>query len=203
MTGGTPNLLAGAHLERPLASAVPAPALRREAGIHRNATPIYAIPDPRVVKHFVACAPLRSSALRSLGAYANVFAIESFMDELAARAGVSPLAFRLRHLEDARARAVLEAVAQAGAWSGAASSEAGSGVGVALARYKNSAAYAAVLVRLSVDDRSAAIALERITIAADCGEVVDPSGAANQLEGGALQSASWTLKEQVRFDELA
>jgi len=203
MVAGTPNLLAGAHLDPPLATRVPAPMLRREVGIHRNAAPIYDFPRQRVVKHFVAAAPLRSSSLRSLGAYANVFAIESFMDELAAAAGVPPVEFRLRHLEDGRARAVLEAVVDAAGWDGAPSSDAGRGAGVALARYKNSAAYAAVLVRLRVDDASAAIALEQIVIAADCGEVVDPSGAINQLEGGALQSASWTLKEEVAFDETA
>ena len=144
--------------------------------------------------------PLRTSSLRSLGAYANVFAIESFMDELAARSGRSPLDFRLAHLGDPRAREVLVAAADAAGWDGAPSAVSGRGSGVALARYKNSAAYAAVVVSLRVDDATAAISLERIVIAADCGEVVDPSGAINQLEGGALQSASWTLKEQVSFD---
>ena len=121
--------------------------------------------------------------------------------ELAAASGRSPLEFRLAHLGDPRAREVLEAAAHAAGWDGTPSEPAGRGSGVALARYKNSAAYAAVVVSLRVDDATAAISLERIVIAADCGEVVDPSGAINQLEGGALQSASWTLKEQVAFDE--
>ncbi|MGH2849714.1 MAG: molybdopterin cofactor-binding domain-containing protein, partial [Solirubrobacteraceae bacterium] len=98
------------------------------------------------------------------------------------------------------ARAVLDAAAEAAAWGGERSARDGHGTGIGVARYKNAAAYAAVLVQLRVDDASAAIALERIIIAADCGEVVDPSGAANQLEGGALQSASWTLKEAVAYD---
>lgn len=200
MTGGSPNLLAGPHLDPPLSYRGPAPFLVKEAGIHRNATPIYELPRQRIVKHFVAAMPLRTSSLRSLGAYANVFAIESFMDELAALRGVSPLQFRLMHLGDSRAREVLQTAADAAGWSGAASADFGRGSGVALARYKGSAAYAAVVVRLRVDDETAAIALDEIFIAADCGEVVDPSGAINQLEGGALQSASWTLKEQVVFD---
>ena len=200
MTGGSPNLLAGPHLDPPLSYRGPAPFLVKEAGIHRNATPIYELPRQRIVKHFVAAMPLRTSSLRSLGAYANVFAIESFMDELAALRGVSPLQFRLMHLGDTRAREVLQAAADVAGWSGAASADFGRGSGVALARYKGSAAYAAVVVRLRVDDETAAIALDEIFIAADCGEVVDPSGAINQLEGGALQSASWTLKEQVVFD---
>jgi nicotinate dehydrogenase subunit B len=203
MADGSPNLLAGTHLEAPIAYRGPTPFLAKEAGIHRNATPIYELESTRVVKHFVAAMPLRTSSLRSLGAYANVFAIESFMDELAALCGVSPLEFRLRHLGDQRARDVLVAAAQAAGWDGAPSAEPGYGCGVGLARYKNSAAYAAVAVRLRVDDETAQIALQRIVIAADCGEVVDPSGAVNQLEGGALQSASWTLKEQVDFDATA
>ena len=200
MSDGSPNLLAGEHLDPPIARRGPAPFLAKEAGIHRNATPIYELPHSRVVKHFVAAMPLRTSSLRSLGAYANVFAIESFMDELAARSGRSPLEFRLAHLGDPRAREVLAAAADAAGWDGAPSALEGSGSGIALARYKNSAAYAAVVVSLRVDDATAAIALDDIFIAADCGEVIDPSGAINQLEGGALQSASWTLKEQVAFD---
>jgi len=200
MVDGSPNLLAGEHLDPPLGRRGPTPFLAKEAGIHRNATPIYEFPRSRVVKHFVAAMPLRTSSLRSLGAYANVFAIESFMDELARGSGRSPLDFRLAHLRDSRAREVLEAAVDAAGWGGAPSAQAGRGSGIALARYKNSAAYAAVVVSLRVDDATAAIWLERIVIAADCGEVVDPSGAINQLEGGALQSASWTLKEQVAFD---
>ena len=118
MTGGSANLLAGPHLEPPLRYRGPAPFLAKEAGIHRNATPIYELPRQRIVKHFVAAMPLRTSSLRSLGAYANVFAIESFMDELAALRGASPLQFRLMHLLDARAGAVLQAAADAAAWSG-------------------------------------------------------------------------------------
>ena len=199
MSGGAVNLLAGTELETPVAAPLPVPFLETEAGIHRNATPIYDLPRTAVVKHFVAKGPLRTSSLRSLGAHANVLAIESFMDELALRAGATPVEFRLAHLSDARAREVLLAAVELAGWDG----EPGRGMGVGLARYKNSAAYAAVVVAVSVDDATAEIALERIAIAADCGEVVDPSGAASQLEGGALQSASWTLKEQVRFDETA
>ena len=155
----------------------------------------------RIVKHFVAQAPLRTSSLRSLGAYLNVFAIESFIDELAALRGI--LAARVCGGDTSPTRAPAPCSTPpprlpAGRASARRSTAAARGS--ALARYKNSAAYAAVLVRLRVDDASAAIALERIVIAADCGEVVDPSGAANQLEGGALQSASWTLKEAVAYD---
>lgn len=169
-----------------------------QSGIHRNADPIYDFPDRRIVKHMVRELPLRTSSLRSLGAYANVFAIESFMDELAHESSADPLEFRLKHLTDERARVVLEAAATHAAW-GAVDREDGHGRGIAMARYKNQKCFAAVVMDLSVDDFGA-ITLHHAVIAADAGQVVDPEGLRNQLEGGLIQSASWTLKEKVDFD---
>jgi len=197
--GDRSGLLAAWHLGSPKEQAQPFPMLAYHAGIHRNADPLYAIPRRRIVKHFIANTPLRTSSTRSLGAYANVFAIESFMDELAHAAGVDPLEFRLRGLDDPRARAVLEAAAERAGWS-LRKKEYGRGSGIGFARYKNEKCYAAVIVALRVDPTTAQIILERAVIAADAGQIVDPSGLANQLEGGFLQSASWTLKEQVTFD---
>lgn len=185
--------LSGAWLREPaLEAPAPEPRLGAEVGIHRNAWPLYALPAPRVIKRFVAPGPLRTSSLRSLGAHGNVFAIESFMDELATLSGQTPLAFRLAHLRDPRARAVLEAVVElAGGLDGPR--------GVALARYKNRQTYAAVVVEAEVDADSAMVRVPRLWIAADAGRVVDPDGLVNQLEGGAVQALSWTLKEQVHF----
>jgi nicotinate dehydrogenase subunit B len=136
-----------------------------------------------------------------LGAYANVFAIESFMDELAQAAGDDPVAFRLRHLADERARAVVEAAADKAAWQPEPRPRGdGHGRGMAFAQYKNRQCYAAVVVELSVDHASCRIRLERAVIAADAGQVVNPDGLSSQFEGGFLQGAGWTLKEQVRFD---
>jgi CO/xanthine dehydrogenase Mo-binding subunit len=197
------NMLAAGHLAEPIPRVAPRPALRAEVGIHRNAWPIYALSDPRVVKRFVADSPLRTSSLRGLGAHANVFAIESFMDELATTAGREPVEFRLDHLDDSRARAVLErVVALAGGLdclSPGTFEGKSRGRGVALARYKNQACYAAVVVQVAVDPDSAVISAEHVWIAADAGQVIDPDGLINQLEGGAVQSLSWTLKEAVKF----
>jgi nicotinate dehydrogenase subunit B len=140
--------------------------------------------------------PLRTSALRSLGAFANVFAIESFMDELAEAAGEDAVAFRRRHLADERAQAVLEA---AGARLASPPQGSGRGRGIGVAQYKNAKAYAAVGVELEVTD-AAEVCLHRMVIVADAGQVVDPGGLTAQLEGGALQAASWTLYEAVTFD---
>jgi CO/xanthine dehydrogenase Mo-binding subunit len=138
--------------------------------------------------------PLRVSALRALGAYANVFAIESMMDEIALALGADPVEFRLRHLRDPRARAVLEAASNASkAWE----KREGRGRGVAFARYKNVSAYCAVAVEVEAAEK---VRLLRAVAAVDAGEVVNPDGLANQIEGGVVQAASWTLKEAVRWD---
>jgi len=193
------RLLAAWHLQSPRPAPPVKPTPGFHTGIHRNADPIYDFADRRVVKHLVHDLPLRVSALRSLGAYANVFAIESFMDELAHFRDMDPLEFRLAHLSDNRARAVLEA-ATSKANSGFSSADDGHGRGLAVARYKNSKCYVAVVIDLIVDDYGA-IQLLRAVIAADAGQIVDPDGLRNQLEGGLIQSASWTLKEQVKFDD--
>jgi CO/xanthine dehydrogenase Mo-binding subunit len=184
-------------LAKSLARPEPRARLAPEVGIHRNATPYYAFPSRRVVKHLVRPSPLRTSSLRGLGAFANVFAIESFMDELAHASGQDALELRLRHLDDPRAREVLEAAAARAGW-GTAQGD-GRGRGLAFARYANGKAYAAIAVELSTDPAAERVRLERAVIAADAGQIVDPSGLANQLEGGFLQAASWTLLEEVRF----
>jgi CO/xanthine dehydrogenase Mo-binding subunit len=174
------------------------PAKDSEAGEHRNAWPGYDFANPKVAKHFIKAHPFRCSSLRGLGAFANVFAIEQMMDELACAAGEDPVTFRLAHLADPRARAVLEAARDAIGW-GKPGKAPGRGQGIAYARYKNTAAYCAVAVEIEVSERTGAIAILRAACAGDAGEAIAPDGIANQLEGGLIQSASWTLKERVRF----
>ena len=188
------DLLAARLLARPFEPTSARPALGPEVGIHRNALPIYSFPNQEVTKHFVADAPVRTSALRGLGAQGNVFAIESFMDELAHGAGADPADFRRRHLDhDPRALAVLDAVLDA--CGGLAGNR-----GLGLARYKNRQCCAAVVAEVAVDGETAEIRVPRLWIAADAGRVIDPDGLANQLEGGAVQALSWCLKEAVSFD---
>ncbi len=165
-------------------------------GAERNALPLYELPAYRIASHRLLGMPLRTSALRSLGAYANVFAIESFIDELAAARGDDPLALRLRLTADVRAREVIECAARRAGWSGWKKRE-GRGHGIGFARYKGSGAYCAVIAEIEAGRE---IRVERVVVAVDVGLVVNPDGVANQIEGGAIQAASWTLKEQVRFD---
>ncbi|MDE2951629.1 MAG: molybdopterin-dependent oxidoreductase [Chloroflexota bacterium] len=197
----TSGLLASWHLAAPFAPQKPQPMGGYHSGAHRNADPIYSLPDTRILRHAVADSPLRVSALRSLGAYANVFAIESFMDELARAAGSDPLEFRLRHLSDARARAVLLAAAEKAGWHSRNEERVqGQGWGMALAQYKNLQTYCAIIVKLQVERGSGDLRFRRVIIAADAGQVVNPDGLSNQLEGGFVQAASWTLFESVQFD---
>jgi CO/xanthine dehydrogenase Mo-binding subunit len=165
-------------------------------GAERNSIPTYAFDRYRVVNHRVLAMPLRTSALRSLGALANVFAAESFLDEIAQALGADPLAFRLRHLSDPRARAVLEQVALRAGWTQRTSSE-GVGWGLGYARYKHNGAYCAAVAQVEVQHD---VRVRKIWLAADVGRIVHADGVRNQLEGGAVQTVSWVLKEQVRFD---
>lgn len=197
----TSGLLAAWHLEKPF----PPPTNRIMQGRHsssfRNGDPLYAFPQRRIVNHHVDNSPLRTSSMRSLGAYTNIFAIESFMDELALAAGVDPVAFRLQHLTDERAKAVIEAAAQKVGWQSRTNpAGAGRGQGIAFAQYKNIQCYTAIVVEVTVDRESGQIHLERAVIAAEAGQVVNPDGLSNQLEGGFVQAASWTLLEAVGFD---
>lgn len=191
--GGSPNLLAAEYMDKPTPSTwrkdVP---LQFGGGADRNAYPPYAIPNIRTVKHIVHDVAYRASSLRGLGAQANVFAVETLMDDVAAEAGVDPLQFRLDHLDDERASAVLRRAAEMAGWPG--KEEEGAGLGLAYARYKNTAAFCAVVVRVALDED---IRLTHAWSAADAGEIINPDGLKNQIEGGIIQSASWTLKEQI------
>jgi CO/xanthine dehydrogenase Mo-binding subunit len=196
--GGGANLLAAEALPNP--PPVPAPIDVPEAaggGATRNGEPLYDIPSKRIVHHLVTETPRRTSALRGLGAMPNVFALESFIDELAERAGKDAVTYRLEQLSDPRARRVIERVAAMADWSAGQSRQPNRGKGIGFARYKNRAAYAAVIVELEVED---SIRLLHAWCAADVGLAVNPDAVINQLEGGMIQSASWVLKEQVRFD---
>jgi nicotinate dehydrogenase subunit B len=174
------------------------PPVEMGGGAGRNAVPSYGFPAYQVIIHLLTEMPLRTSALRALGAFLNVFAAESFMDELASAARRDPLEFRLAHLSDPRARTVLHTAASRAGWTKWTAREA-IGHGIGYARYKNSSAYCAVVAEVEAINE---VRVRRLVIAVDAGLVINPDGAANQIEGGAIQATSWTLKERVRFDRL-
>jgi len=168
-------------------------------GADRNSVPLYSFPDLSVTEHLVQDPPLRNSALRSLGANGNVFAIESFMDEIARDVGADPFEFRLRHLDDARGRAVLERVRDLAGEAPPVTADGSVGRGIAFAQYKNLSSYLALVVDVAVNPDSGQIRVVRTFAVADVGQVINPDGVKNQIEGGIVQTTSWTLKEQVAF----
>ncbi|HEX7052958.1 MAG TPA: molybdopterin cofactor-binding domain-containing protein [Burkholderiales bacterium] len=190
-----PVLLAAGELAQPFELAPSIDPPLPSGGAQRNAIPGYEFPDLLVTHHYVRETRQRGSSLRSLGACGNVFAIESFMDELAAAAGADPVEFRLRHLKDPRGRAVVEKVVQASGWNALRKSE-GKGRGIAYARYKNIGAYCAVVAE--VEAGGAELRVERLVAAVDVGLPVNPDGVRNQVEGGCVQATSWALKEAWR-----
>ncbi len=198
--GSASRLLPGRYVDPPFIMET-----RRDGGppnyaSARNGIPYYEFPSTRVATHFVTDMPLRVSAHRGLGAYANVFAIESFIDELAHEAGADPLEYRLRFLQDPRARDVLTKTAEVFGWD---SWEGGRnrGRGIAFSRYKNLQAYTGVAVEVQVVPRNGRVRLIRAASANDSGHMVAPDNIANQVEGGLIQAASWTLTEEVKFDD--
>ncbi len=194
--GGTANLIAAERLAEPLPKGTPVdPPLARGGGADRNAVPLYAIPNVHVSKRILRDLPYRTSALRALGGYANIFAIETLMDDIAAETGTDPLALRLAHLEDARAAEVVRTAAKMADWPGARVQ--GEGLGIGFCQYKNRSAYCAVVAKVVCDER---VRLTHVWAAVDAGEAINPNGIINQIEGGIVQSASWTLKERVEFD---
>jgi len=197
--GPAGQLAAAQSLETPFTPPAPKPIPLPTGGGNRNAIPPYTFSNARVLHHFVPTSPLRVSALRALGAYHNVFATESFMDELALAAKIDPVDFRLRNLEDPRARDVVAACAERFGWSQYRRVR-GRGRGFGYARYKNLAAYCAVAIEIEVDRESGLIRPIRVVSAIDSGEAVNPDGIRNQTEGGIIQSISWTLYEAVTFD---
>jgi CO/xanthine dehydrogenase Mo-binding subunit len=166
----------------------------------RNSNPLYAMANTQVTYHFIQEMPARVSALRSLGAHLNVFSIESMFDELALAGGIDPLALRLAHMEDGRARDVMNTAAQHFDWAGRARSDGRRGCGMGFARYKNLGAYCAVMMEVEVQLETGRIIVKRVVCAVDSGQVVSPDGIRNQVEGAVVQSLSWTVMEQARFD---
>jgi CO/xanthine dehydrogenase Mo-binding subunit len=191
-----PALLAGTEIENPFPHMISSnPPQANGGGGDRNSIPLYDFPSWLIESHRLKTMPVRTSALRTLGAQGNVFAIESLLDEIASLRGEDPVAFRLRHLRDERAGDVIRAAANRAGWKPA--KKPGVGHGFGFARYKNTGAYCAAVAEIEGDED---ISVRKLTLAVDVGEAINPDGVINQIEGGAIQATSWVLKERVRFD---
>jgi CO/xanthine dehydrogenase Mo-binding subunit len=191
-----PALLAATEIATPYPRMISTnPPAANGGGGDRNSIPLYDLPAWTVTSHRLLTMPVRTSALRTLGGQGNVFAIESLLDEIAALRGEDPIAFRLRHLRDERAKDVIRAAARRARWK--PQKQSGTGHGIGFARYKNTGAYCAAIAEIEGADD---IRVKRLTLAVDVGEAINPDGVINQIEGGAIQATSWVLKDRVRFD---
>ena len=194
---GPAKLIANRFRVQAMDPYVSPPNMGTHAGMHRNLDPIYDIPEKRLVKNLVQGLPHRTSAMRCLGAVANIFALESTIDRLAQDTDSDPIAFRRAHLTDPRARAVLNQLDDCIAARPPLPH--GSGRGVAYSQYKNTMTRVGIAIELTVSD-TAEVRLDHATLVADAGRVIDPDGLIAQLEGGFMQGASWALYEQVNWD---
>jgi CO/xanthine dehydrogenase Mo-binding subunit len=199
-SGQPGNLLSAAYLEKPFAMPKPINGGGPNYAADRNAIALYDFPGHNVTTHFITEMPLRVSSTRGLGAYANIFAIESFIDELAHATGTDPVEYRLRFLKDERARDAIVKAAEKFGWSQWRKTP-GRGRGIGFAKYKNIAGYCAVALEVEVNRQNGRIRVLRAVASADCGHMVNPDGVSNQIEGGLIQSLSWTLKEEVQMDK--
>ncbi|MCE6992864.1 molybdopterin cofactor-binding domain-containing protein [Dyadobacter sp. CY323] len=197
--GNAGHLLAARDLEKPFSFKSGG----FSGGSHRNSVPLYDFQAKKIVLHDFK-GPLRSSALRSLGAYANIFALESFMDELAVKAGKDPVQFRLDHLKDERAKAVINMLVEKGGWrkgKARAGKVENFGEGFAFAQYKNNAAYFAVKAEVKIDPKEKTYRVTKLTGVIDTGQTINSDGVINQTSGGMIQAASWTMLEEVKYDQ--
>jgi CO/xanthine dehydrogenase Mo-binding subunit len=174
--------------------------------IAQNGDPPYAAGSVQVIAHWLKDAPLRPAPIRSPGKPANCFAVESFVDELAAAAGIDPVAFRLRGLENTRGIEVIKRVAALMKWQFRPSPGANMGAvithgrGISYVHYKHNETYVAIGMQITIERASGRIKVERVVCAHDCGQIINPDGVRAQIEGGILQTLSRVLLEEVKFD---
>ena len=179
--------------------------------ISQNTDPPYAADKVEVLAHWLKDAPLRPAPIRSPGKPANCFAVESFTDELASAAGLDPIEFRLRGLDDKRGVEAIKRAAALMNWqsrpSPGSGKNAGNGAavmrgrGFAYVHYKHSESYVAMGIDVAVERASGRIKVERVACAFDCGQIINPDGARAQVEGSILQTLSRVLLEEVQFDQ--
>ena len=200
-SGKAANLMPAWYLPAPAGPSQGAQIPLPSGGGDRNAVPTYALPNTNIIYHYIPEMPLRVSALRSLGGYMNVFAVESFMDELALAAKTDPVAFRLRHLPAQRSRDVVEMAAEKFGWSDTQTLPPGHGKGFGFVVYETIKALCAVAVEVAVNSDTGQIRIVRAVAAVDAGNAVNPDGIQNQIQGCIMQASSWTLYESVTWSE--
>jgi CO/xanthine dehydrogenase Mo-binding subunit len=176
--------------------------------IFQNSNIPYKFANVKTTCHRLETTPFRPSWIRSPGRMQNTFANECFIDELASTAKADPIAFRLRYLDPADARGIetLKRVGDLAKWDprtspkGDRSGEIVVGRGVSYCKYELMRTYVAAVAEVEVNAATGAIRVTKFFIAHDCGQIINPDGLRNQIDGNIIQTVSRTLKEEVKFD---
>jgi CO/xanthine dehydrogenase Mo-binding subunit len=176
--------------------------------IVQNSAIQYTFPNIRTVCHRLETTPLRSSWIRTPGRMQNTFANEAFLDELAAAAGADPLEFRLRYLDDPRGRELLGRLARLAKWEARpsprkAEGDVAAGRGISYVKYELARTYVGAVAEVEVDRKSGEVRVARFFVVHDCGQVINPDGIRNQIEGNIVQTVSRTLLEELTFSRAA
>jgi CO/xanthine dehydrogenase Mo-binding subunit len=172
--------------------------------IHQALAIQYGFPNVKATAHWLSETPFRPSWIRTPGRMQNTFANESFMDEICAAVGADPFEFRLKHLNDPRAAELLERLKKLANWSPgtkvATSGEVAKGRGVSYIKYELVRTYVGVVCDVEVNRKTGQVAVKKFYVAHDCGQIINPDGLKNQIEGNVVQTVSRTLHEQLTFD---
>ncbi|MFC7738795.1 molybdopterin cofactor-binding domain-containing protein [Roseomonas sp. GCM10028921] len=174
--------------------------------IIQNSSLPYSIPNVHTVCHRLEDTLFKPSWIRTPGRMQNTFANECFMDELAAAASIDPLEFRLRQLKDERGLELLRRLAVLARWESRPSPQrstdraTASGRGVSYVKYELNRTYVGAVAEVEVDRASGEVRVQRFSVVHDCGQVINPDGVRNQVEGNVLHTISRTLKEELTWD---
>jgi nicotinate dehydrogenase subunit B len=177
--------------------------------IIQNSAIGYAIPNISAVCHRLAETVFRPSWIRTPGRMQNTFANEAFLDELAAAAGADPIEFRLKYLKDPRGAELLQKLVELAKWEKRASprkdqaGEVARGRGVSYVKYENVRTYVGAVAEVEVERKTGKVRVTRFYVAHDCGQIINPDGIRNQIEGNVIQTVSRTLIEDLAFDRKA
>jgi CO/xanthine dehydrogenase Mo-binding subunit len=173
--------------------------------IHQSLAIPYTIPNVKATAHWLAETPFRPSWIRTPGRMQNTFANESFVDELAAAIGMDPLDFRLRNLNDPRGVELLQRLVKLANWPSRTGrvqqpGDVVKGRGVSYVKYELVRTYVGAVADVEVDKKSGKVSVKKFYVAHDCGQIINPDGLKNQIEGNVVQTTSRTLLEELQFD---
>jgi nicotinate dehydrogenase subunit B len=168
----------------------------------------YSLPNNRLTAHWLVDTPLPAAWIRAPGRMQNTFGNESFLDEIAAAAGIDPFEIRVRYLKDPRGLELLERLRQFAKWEprGTRPRDTGPiahGRGLSYGKYELVRTYVGIVADVSVDRTNGKVKVDRVFVVHDCGQIINPDGLRNQIEGNVVQTVSRSVVEKLTFSRSA